>query len=396
MNKKKLLFVIDSLTIGGAEKSLLSLLNMIDATKFSIDLLLFKQGLDLEKYVPNHINILPVPEYFRYLNKEQVSVRKKPVYLFYRIRTSVNLRLNQYKSTPIHSEQVVYRSSGKVILPTSPKTYDIAIAYSQGMPTYFVANKVTALKKLAWINTDYVNTLYDKEIDYESYKRINKIIAVSQHTRDSVSKIREEYKNKVQTILDIVNPEIINQMAEEHKVEDFNKSITNILTVGRLASAKSYDKAIETARLLKQHGYSFKWYVIGEGPERNKLEELIAKYQLENNFILLGKKVNPYPYMKNCDLYVQTSIKEGFGLTVCEAKILKRPIVCTDFPTAKEIITNNKDGLIVQHDVNSIFSGIRQYLDDDTFKDKIVRNLAADKLYSSVNQLDKFYELIEK
>lgn len=393
MKKKKLLFIIDSLIIGGAEKSLLSLLSSIDASKFNIDLLLFKQGLDLEKYVPNYINILPVPEYFRFINKEQVSFRKRLLYLYYRIRTSVNLRLNQYKSTPIHSEQVVFRSIQKII-PPSQKQYDVAIAYSQGMPTYFVANKVTANNKLAWINTDYVNTLYDKEIDYESYKKINKIIAVSQHTRQSVSQIKDEYKNKVHTLLDIINPDVINQMAAEHKVVDFD-SVTNILTVGRLATAKSYDTAIEVARLLKKSGYTFKWFVIGEGPERYKLQELIIKYDLKNYFILLGKKLNPYTYMKNCDLYVQTSIKEGFGLTVCEAKILKRPIVCTNFPTAKEIINNHEDGLIVEHDVESIYSGIKRYLDDHNFRDKIIKKLDSNEPYSSVDQLFKFYKLIE-
>lgn len=395
MNKKSLLFVIDSLTIGGAEKSLLSLLSVIDATKFNIDLLLFKQGLDLEKYIPSYINILPVPEYFRFLNKEQVSTRKKLIYLYYRIKTSVNLRLNQYKNSPIHSEQVVFKSSGKVIILSSRQTYDIAIAYSQGMPTYFVADKVAALKKLAWINTDYVNTLYDKEIDYKSYRKINKIIVVSQHTRDSVSQIREEYRNKVHTILDIVNPEVINKMSEEYKVNDFDKSVTNILTVGRLASAKSYDTAIEVARLLKKSGYTFKWFVVGDGPERNKLEELISKYDLNNDFILLGKRLNPYPYMKNCDVYVQTSIKEGFGLTVCEAKILKRPIVCTNFPTAKEIIKSHEDGLIVEHDVESIYSGIKRYLDDHNFREKIIEKLDSNEPYSSVDQLSKFYKLIE-
>jgi glycosyltransferase involved in cell wall biosynthesis len=394
MNKKKLLFVIDSLIIGGAEKSLLSLLNMIDSSKYEIDLLLFKQGLDLDKYVPNYINILPVPEYFRFINNEPVSNSNKILYLYFRIRTSVNLRLNRYKNNPIHSEQVVFKSIKRIIIPVANK-YDVAIAYSQGLPTYFVANKVVADKKIAWINTDYVNTLYDKKIDYEFYKKITKIIAVSQHIRESISQIREEYKNKVHTMLDIINPEMISTMAEEHKVDDFDKSVTNILTVGRLATVKSYDTAIEVARLLRQSGYNFKWFVIGEGPERKKLQELINKYDLNNYFILLGKKLNPYTYMKNCDIYVQTSIKEGFGLTVCEAKILKKPIVCTNFPTAKEIINNNEDGLIVEHSVDSIYLGIKRYLDDNNFRNKIMSKLNSLEQYSSVNQMYKFYALIE-
>ncbi|MDR4983684.1 glycosyltransferase [Bacillus cereus] len=392
--KKKLLFVIDSLTIGGAEKSLVSLLNLIDFSKYEIDLMLFKEGGDLEKHVPEQIKILPVPEYFRYINKERFSVDKSIKYFYYRIKTSVYLRKNNYQKTVLHSEQVVFRSINKIIMQLQKK-YDVAIAYSQGMPTYFVANKVTASQKIAWINTDYVNTLYDKEIDYESYEKMDKIITVSRNTQETVSKIRKEYDDKVDIILDVINPKMIYKLSEEYEVVEFNKPYINILTVGRLVTAKSYNTAIEVAKLLKESGYKFKWYGIGEGPEREKLQELIDSYGLNDHFILLGKKLNPYPYMKNCDIYVQTSIKEGFGLTVSEAKIVKRPIVCTNFSTAKEIINHNVDGLIVEHDIKSIYNGIRKYLDDDSFREAIIKKLNSIEPYSSVNQLRKFYEVIE-
>lgn len=392
--KKKLLFVIDSLSIGGAEKSLVSLLNLIEPSKYEIDLLLFKRGEDLERYLPKHINILPVPEYFRFLNHEKFAAAKNITYSYYKIKTSLNLRLNKYAKKTLHSEQVVYKNLARIIYPIE-SMYDVAIAYSQGMPTYFVASKVKASKKLAWINTDYVNTLYDKELDYESYKNITKIIAVSQHTKESVMKIRTDYDDKIDIVFDIVNPNLINTMSEEVEIKEFDKTVINILTVGRLVSAKSYESAIGVARLLKDSGYRFKWFVIGEGPERKKLQELIVENDLLDSFFLLGKRLNPYPYMKNCDIYVQTSIKEGFGLTVCEAKILKRPIVCSNFHTAKEIINNNIDGLIVEHNKNSIFNGIKKYLDDSNFREEIVKQLNIEEPYNSINQLNKFYQLIE-
>ncbi|MCV9884802.1 glycosyltransferase [Metabacillus halosaccharovorans] len=387
--KKELLFVIDSLTIGGAEKSLVSLLNLIDSSKYEIDLLLIKRGGDLEKYVPSYINILPVPKYFRSI-ENNFSFEN----LYYRIKTSLSLRVNDYRKTVLHSEQVVYKSINKIISPLN-KMYDVAIAYSQGMPTYIVANKVQAAKKIAWINTDYVNTLYDKELDYKSYSKIDKIIAVSEHTKRSVSHLREEYKNKVDLVLDIVDPKMIDKMSLEEDAEEFNKSLVNILTVGRLVTAKGYEKAIEVAKLLKHAGYKFKWFSIGEGPERKKLQKLIEEYKLQDYFVFLGKKVNPYIYMRNCDIYVQTSIKEGFGLTVSEAKILKRPIVCTSFPTAKEIIQNEVDGLIVEQDIESIYNGVKKYLDEKGFKEKVSKKLDSTEPYSSVNQINNFYSLIE-
>lgn len=394
MKKRELLFVLDSLTIGGAEKSLVSLLNTIDPSKYDIDLLLFKKGEDLEKYVPDYVNVLQIPEYYRFLHGMRFSLRENIKYQYYRVKTSLNLRLNNYAKKVLHSEQVVYKSIRNAIFSID-KTYDVAIAYSQGMPTYFVANKVIASKKLAWINTDYINTMYDKEIDYESYSRIDKIVAVSQHTKESVSKLRNEYNNKVDIVLDIINPDLIAKMADEEYVDGFDDSVVNILTVGRLVTAKSYETAIEVAKLLRDSGYKFKWFGIGEGVEREKLEQLIQNYKLEGYFVLLGKRINPYPYMKHCDIYVQTSIKEGFGLTVSEAKILKKPIVCTDFPTAKEIINSNVDGLIVKHDVLSIFDGIRRYLDDPLFNAEINAQLNTIEPYNSVNELQKFYQLIE-
>ncbi|MES9668897.1 glycosyl transferase [Bacillus cereus] len=392
--KKNILFVIDSLTIGGAEKSLISLLNLIDPSKYAIDVMLFKKGGDLETYIPNYVNVLKSPSYFRYINNEKFPKSKRFTYLSYRIKTSLNLRLNNYRKSALHSEQVVFRSLNKIIMPIQKK-YDVAIAYSQGMPTYFVANKVSALQKIAWINTDYANTLYDKDVDFKSYKKMDKIIAVSENTRNSVYKIRKEYYEKVDILLDIVCPSMIHKLAQEYEVEEFDKTIINILTVGRLVTAKAYSKAIEVAKLLKASGYKFKWFAIGEGPEKIILQELIDRYELNGYFVLLGKKLNPYPYMENCDIYVQTSLKEGFGLTVSEAKILKKTIVCTNFATAKEIINHNTDGLIVEHDIESIYKGVRRYIDDNDFREEISKELNSMEPYNSVNQLEKFYDLIE-
>ncbi|MGD6815523.1 glycosyltransferase [Metabacillus sp. 84] len=392
---KKLLFVIDSLNIGGAEKSLVSLLNMIDPSKYEIDLLLFKRGGDLEKHVPEYVNILSPPEYFLFLDGTRFPIGKKLKYYNFRIKTSLFIRLNNFKRKSHHSEQVVYRSIKSILKPIITH-YDAAIAYSQGMPTYYVAHKVNALKKLAWINTDYVNTQYDKNVDYDSYKHMDKIITVSYHTKQSISKIRDEYKKKIDLIFDIINPEFISKLADEQNIVEFEDSFVNILTVGRLVSAKSYDKAVEVARLLKSAGYKFKWFVIGEGSEKDAIQRMIDDYNLNAHFVLLGKKINPYVYMKNCDIYVQTSSKEGFGLTVCEAKILKRPIVCTNFDTAKEIIEHNKTGLIVEHNIESIYEGVKRFLEDHSFKRDIMKELDSIQPYNSLNQLQRFYNILEK
>lgn len=392
---KNILFVLDSLTCGGAEKSLISLLNSIDYKKYNVDLLLFKRGGEFERFLPGKVNLLEVPEYFKFLNGEyQGSIKNKAMYLSKRLRVSLRLRINNRSKYKIHSEQIVYKCINNS-LNNINKNYDIAVAYSQGLPTYFVAEKVNAKKKLAWINCNYIRTMYDKDFDNKFYNKIDKIIVVSNFIYDSMSKMKYGYKNKLKIILDIVDPKLILDMGLEDGAKELKENNDfKILTVGRLATVKGYDLAVKTARLLKNNNLKFKWFIIGEGPERKEIEELIQRYDVENEVILLGAKSNPYPYMRECDLYVQTSRKEGFGLTVIEAKILKNVIVATKFDTVNELLTNNVDGIIVDKDENSIYEGIKKVINKSDFYNEIKSNVDKIKPYNSINEINKFYEEI--
>lgn len=392
---KKILFVINSLTIGGSENSLVSLLNSIDYSKYQVDLMMFKTGGEFERYIPNDVNILDEPDYYKYLKVSKVieSKLKRVNYKIVRLKTSLYLRINGLRKQCINSEQILYKSQNKVIDKINKK-YDVAIAYSQGMPTYFVADKVDAERKLAWINCDYATTIYDKEFDELYYNKFYKIIAVSKTIEESIIKIKPQYKEKIKVILDIVNPNLIEKMSEEKTVFE-DKSYINILTVARLViHHKGYDIAVKVAKLLKNDGYKFKWYVVGDGQDRTKLDKLIADNDIQDCFILLGKKENPYPYMKNCDIYVQPSKKEGFGLTVVEAKILKKHIVCTNFNTAKELINNEEDGLIVKQNEEDLYYGIKRYLTEENLRNKIAHNLQKNEAYTSVKEIEKIYGIL--
>ncbi|SDM78263.1 glycosyltransferase [Bacillus sp. OK048] len=396
--KKKILFVINSLTIGGSEKSLVSLLNLIDLTIYDVDLMMFKKGGEFDKDVPKEVNILEEPEYYKFVAKDlkskDLSLKDNINYRICRLKTTFNLRKNLMNSKKRQTEQILYKSQRNALRKLE-KEYDVAIAYSQGMPTYFVVDFVNSKRKIAWINCDYVNTQYDKDLDYRFYKKVDKIVVVSKAIRESIAAMKPEYDKKMNLILDIVNPNIIKNMANQGATVFHDKSVVNILTVARLISHyKGYITAIKAAKLLKDNNYKFKWYAVGEGEDRKEIETFINDLGMNEEFILLGKKENPYPYMKNCDIYVQPSKKEGFGLTVIEAKVLKRPIVCTNFNTADELINNEVDGLVVGHNEQDIFLGIKRYLDDINFKNNILKTLMNEKPYSSVGEIDKIYKLI--
>jgi glycosyltransferase involved in cell wall biosynthesis len=395
---KKILFVINSLDIGGSEKSLVSLLNLIDYTKYDVDLMLFKKGGEFEKFIPKGVNIIEQPKYYSFITErdKNFSLIEKIKFLYFRLKTTSNLRLNSISTNKIQTEQILYKSQ-KNVFAKLEKEYDVAIAYSQGLPTYFVVDKVKAKKKIAWINCDYVNTKYDKNIDKSYYRKMDNIVVVSKSVRESIIQHIPEYENKIELVFDIVDPKLIEEMAEQRIDELGKNSFVIILTVGRLITHhKGYDTAVKAARLLKERNYKFRWFVVGEGEDRKEIESLINKMGLQDEFILLGKKENPYPYMKNCDLYVQPSKKEGFGLTVIEAKILKKPIICTNFNTANEILNNGKDGLIVGHTEEELFVGIQKYMDDPNFRSKVIQELNKIESYSSTKEIKKIYNLMNE
>lgn len=393
---KRILFVINSLAIGGSEKSLVSLLNLIDYSKYEVDLLMLKKGEPFDKYIPQEVNILDIPDYYRFLtgDSKNINLYKKTLYMISRYKSSIELRLNGKLNKKINNQQIFYRNQKRILDKLSTK-YDVAIAYAQGFPTYFVAEKVESDKKLAWINCDYTATLYDKDLDKKFYDRIDNIIAVSESGKKSIVNVNNDYEGKIKIIKDIVNPNLIKEMAEE-SIGELDEEEINILTVARIVKGyKGYDLAVKAAGLLKDEGYKFKWYAIGDGPDKEQIEELIKENNVEDEFVLLGSRDNPYPYMKKCNIYVQPSRVEGFGLTVAEAKILRKPIVCTNFRTAKELINNNIDGLIVNINEKSISDGIKMYMENRGLKGRIINNLNNNEPYTTMGELDKIYKLAD-
>lgn len=357
----KIIFVINSLEIGGGEKSLVSLLNTIDYTQHTVDLLMLKKGSPFSCYIPKEVKILEPPKYYKFLEgKYTPTTTEKVKFTISRLKSTIDLRIN--KLTKNKNNQQIFWQNQKKILAELKEKYNLAIAYSQGFPTYLVAEKIKAEKKITWINCDYTNTMYDKKYDKKFYEKYEKIIAVSENCKKSILNVFPKYENKVSIFKDIVNEELIIKMSKQNlnNKEIFKKSDFNILTVARLVIGyKGYDLLISTAKLLKDEGLKFKWYIVGDGQEKEGIVKLIKQNQLEKNVILLGGDINPYKYMSKCDLYVQTSRIEGFGLTVREAKIIGCKIICTNFNTAKEIIKNEEEGTIVEIDSKKIYEKIR-------------------------------------
>ena len=382
--KKRLLFVIDSLGSGGAEKSLISLLPLINYARYDVDLVIFDRGGVYEKYVPREVNII---DYQLYEKNLWGQIKKVLCHAL----LSPQLRLNKKR----HGAEIHWRTMYR-FYHGFPGEYDAAIAYQQGVPTFFVATKVNAKKKLAWINADIFAAGYDLEYCRQFYEQMDFIVAVSNKLQNLLCTKTPWMMDRLTCVYDIINPDVIVSLAKK-TVQDMtiSRGEMAIVTVGRLTRPKNYLLAVNAARILKDKGLKFKWYFVGEGEMRRAIEMRIKDNGLQNEVILLGFKENPYPYMAKADVYVQTSTFEGFGLTIAEAKILHRPVVSTDFDIVHDQITDGQNGLIAEMTPESVAEKILKLLYDDSLRSKIIKNLEKEENTTSSTEIQKFNALIE-
>ena len=371
--KKRVLFLIDSLTCGGAEKSLISLLPLLDYSQIDVDLLMFKRGGVFEKYVPQQVRVISHRLYGSGF-VDQLSQR------LHQMCFSWNLRFGKKR----HGAETHWRAMHQAVMPLEGQ-YDVAIAYQQGMPTFFLATKVNAAKKVAWINADVLAAGYDMDYCKQFYDKMDAVVAVSQKLFDLLSVRASWMQDKLHCVYDIINPEVVRTLAQE-QVTDMNPvgDALSIVTVGRLTKPKNHLLALDAAHILKENGLDFKWYFVGEGEMRTALEQRITDLGLAENVILLGLKENPYPYMAKADVYVQTSAFEGFGMTIAEAKMLHRPVVSTNFDVIHDQIVDHQNGLIADMTPQNVAEKILELIADEELRGSISKS-QANETYSTVN-----------
>ena len=389
MEKIRILFVIESLIAAGGEKSLVTLLSLLDYERYDVDLQLFGYGGEFEQFVPRQVNMLPPLSYSAYLMKKRKgSIRMKWARFCY----SISLRGGQ---KTIKEQARLYWKYISPCIERNTSHYDLAIAYGQCHPTFYVAEKVSARKKLAWVNCIY--HLAGKELDFQRYfyEVMDKIIMVSDAALTHFQGVFPEMASKMELMPDIINPLLINQMSEsgESFTDDYDGP--RLLTVARLNKFdKGYDITLDACRILKDRNVKFRWYALGRGEYREEIMNYIAENHLENYFVLLGVTPNPYPYIKDCTLYVQTSRHEGFGLSIAEARFLNRPVVTTEFDAVWAQMVQGENGLVVPQNPVAVADAIEKLLTDKQLYDHIVSYQQQVKK-GNTKEIEKFYQLIE-
>lgn len=394
---KRVLITSFDMGIGGVERSLVNMLDNFDYKNYNVDLMLYRHQGEFLDMISDKVNLLDEKEGYNSFGDTLGKVISDGKYALASARIKAKLVATTMKvikkvdEIGYYQDQLANKYSNKY-LNNIEREYDTAISYV--WPHDMVAYKVNANKKIAWIHTDYSTIYVDRKIDLELWSQFDYIVSISQDCTDAFLKIYPTLKEKIVLIENIRAPKFINKMANEECRDMVDSNDIKLLTVGRLCHPKAIDNAIKAMKILRDKGMNnVKWYVIGYGPDETMLKELIKGNKLEDRFFLLGKKTNPYPYMKKCDIYIQPSRYEGKAVTVLEAQMLGKPVLITNYPTAKSQLKHNVDGYITDLSVEGIVRGIEKLINDAKLRHKLEKN-TREFDYSNVEELEKLYKII--
>ena len=397
---KKILIVSHAMELGGAERALLGLLGCIDPSQASVDLFLLRHEGELLDLIPDYINLLsPVPAY-TVLARPIVQTLKEGHLLLSAARLVGKFRAKQYDRKHGLTESGVaieysHKYTRRFMPPIQPEVeYDLAISFLT--PHYFVAEKVRAKKKIAWIHTDYSVVQVNVTSELAMWSRYDSIASISDNVTETFLSVFPSLKEKIILIENILPRTLINRQADAFVVnkEMPNDGSVKLLSIGRFSNPKNFDNVPDICRRILEAGLDIKWYLIGYGGDEPLIRRKIAEAGMEDRVIVLGKKENPYPYIKACDLYVQPSRYEGKAVTVREAQMLCKPVVITRYATSASQLEDGVDGVIVPMDNEGCAEGIVQLLNDPE-RMKQLSAACSQRDYTNAEEVEKVYQLIK-
>lgn len=395
MAKKDLLFIMSNLHCGGAEKAMISLLESIDYSVYNVDLLLFEHAGLFMGQIPEQVNLLPVPEEYKYFDMPMKAAVKKAIkhrrldIVSNRIAMGLVFKLEKH---PARREQKSWNYLS-ACFPKLEKPYYAAIGFMEKNPNYYCIEKVDAKRKIGFIHNDYEQLGMDANFDRPYFRQFDAIATVSDECKTVLERNFPEFKSKFHVIGNIILPSLIRRMAKEN-AEPLPEGI-RLFTLGRLVYQKGHDIAIEAAAILKKKGISnFKWYILGEGELKNELKALAKEKGVGDEIVFLGVRENPYSLLDKADIYVQSSRFEGYGIAITEAKILGIPTVLTHFNLAEFHVNHGVDGLIAEMDADSLASQLEILIGDEALRKSFSQELLS-RDFGTVAEMEKLYALIE-
>ena len=401
--KPRIFIAMHYMEIGGAETALIGLLNALDPARVDVDLFLYDHRGEMMQFIPEWVNLLPQIPKYSVLERPIVELVKRGFWGIAAGRLWAKwLSQKAYK----RSGSTLENNGGldkmsKCTTPLLPKinqsvTYDLAISFLT--PHRIVAEKVKAKKKIAWIHTDYTRVWVDAEDELIVWQKYDYVASISGDVTNTFLQVFPSLAPKIVEIENILSPTFVRKRAELQNVdkEIRHEGTITLLSVGRFSDAKNYDNVPDICkRLINETKLNIKWYIIGYGGDEALIRKKIKEAGMEEHVILLGKRSNPYPYIKACDIYVQPSRYEGKSVTVREAQMLCKPVVVTNYPTAPSQIRSGIDGVIVPMDNEGCANGLAEVICDKPLQERIIAHLKTHD-YGNESEVEKIYTLINE
>ena len=401
--KPRIFIAIHYMHLGGAETSLLGLLQALDTSKVDVDLFVYSHMGELMKLIPKGINLLPENPTWSMYEKPLKEVLRKGYIRMFLARIWAKLRMKSYaKKSTLKDGTALYSFIGDQVTRILPSlhhlgTYDLAISFLN--PHNFIKDHISARKKICWIHTDYTMIDVNAELELPVWQSYDHIASISEDVTKTFLSVFPSLKDKIVEIENILSPEFVRSRAELIPSDEIEKEMPTIkgslklLTIGRYSPAKKLDEIPAICRAILNAGIDVRWYIIGFGADEYIRKE-IERYEVDENVILLGKKENPYPYIKSCDWYVQPSRYEGKSVVVREAQILCKPVIVTNYPTAASQIRHNIDGVIVPMGISECAEHMVSVLLDNELKKELIQYVCSHD-YGNLCEVEKVYKMIE-
>lgn len=347
---KSVVFIIPKLGIGGVERALVNLLRQMPPDKFAVTVLTFLPGGELETQVPRRITIRCADGV-----GQQESTRAALSGLLRKVGNGVFFNFAKR----------IYHKFGSHIIgrAASAEHFDIAVAFADGLATWYTAKNIHAPTKIAFVHTDVLQAGYNATQERKIYTAYDKIFFGSQSAKKAFLSLMPELECKAAILPNSIDAQEILHLAQEKNPYPSDNRC-KLLTVGRLSHEKGVDKIPQLLRMFKDEGQKVVWYVVGDGPERDLLLQRTRELGVEESLVLTGAQKNPYTYMRCCDVYVQPSNYEGYCIALAEARVLCKPIVACSFSGADEQLENGVDGFVTGMDVNELFPALLKLVHD--------------------------------
>lgn len=380
--KKNIIFVIPSLSIGGAEKSLYGLLKYWDYTKYNVDVLLYAINGDYSDKVNSEVTILDENSLFQDMFFCSINLSIKRLLK----NGHINLLIPRiiWGSLPYIYRLLhlpYYRNSSldwqvqKKVIQKTNKHYDVAIGYMEGVSNYIVSDLIEAERKVGWIHTDYSTTHPNVYLDRTKLRFFDAIVTVSENSKREIVKILPELDKKIKIIPNVIDTVKIDNLKVMPAEKMLDTKGIKIVSVGRLVKLKGFDICVDAAAMLREDGINYQWYIIGDGPEKESLQNQINNLDLHDFCFLTGATDNPYAYVYRADICVQMSSYEGRSLVIDEAQYLRKPIIASDIGSYRDMINNGETGIIIDRDKVALYRAIKDLICEVDLRRHISENL---------------------